>query len=73
MLMHDQDVLRAMAKQAAAMAKAAEGGGSPTKHLEAEHKRLTAELGAVELLISLDRTRYQLEAMLRAPKSKVSA
>jgi hypothetical protein len=73
--MHDQSVLRAMAKQAAAMAKAADSGASPTKHLEAEHKRLTAELGAVELLMSLDRTRYQLEAMLRAPngKSKVTA
>jgi hypothetical protein len=55
------------------MAKAADSGASPTKHLEDEHKRLTAELGAVELLMSLDRTRYQLEAALKASKSKVSA
>ena len=66
MLMQDANVLHSMAKHSHAMAKTAEGGGDPVDYLKATHKSLTAELSAVELLLSLERQRYQLEAMLKA-------
>jgi hypothetical protein len=56
--------LKAIAKHATTMARPAADGETPTRHVEAEHKRLTAELAAVELLMSLDRTRYPLAAAL---------
>jgi hypothetical protein len=68
MLMRDQTVLRCMARRAPAMAKLAERGDDTAAYLKSEHTRLTAELSAVELLLSLDRQRYALEAALKAGK-----
>jgi hypothetical protein len=70
MLMHDHGVLQTMFKYAAGMAKAPKSGGKLTEHLKVEHERFTAELSAVDLLLSLEKQRYRLEAMLKAPKPR---